>query len=182
MSDDLVTIEKYQFLPEAEAARIAMQSEGIETFLEDAEAVNMNWAMGNAIGYIKLQVRQPQAEAAQAILESMRARRDARGAILDPADPGQCLACGTALQTNTSKCTECGWSYASDDGEPDQDNDFDVRNETETNHDKQDGASVMDRLVKLKRPFIIMLLVPLGAGFVVGAWFILMWVCEMIAG
>ena len=186
MSDDLVTIEKYQFLPQAEVARIAIQAEGIDSFLADAEAVNMDWGLRNAIGYIKLQVRQSQAEAAQAILERMRARRDARDVDLDPADPSQCLACGAAIQDDKSECSQCGWSYVSDDAELDPGTDDSEDSESNnrepaTADERQDGESVMDRLVALKRPMIIMLLIPIGGVFVGGLLFFLIWVCQLIA-
>jgi hypothetical protein len=64
MTDDLVTVGQYQFLAEAEAARMHLDAEGIPAFLSDAETVNMDWLLGNAIGYIKLAVPRGQADAA----------------------------------------------------------------------------------------------------------------------
>ena len=73
MDDPLVTIEQYQFLPEAEAIRMKLESDGIPAILTDKEIVSMDWALGNAVGYIKLQVRQSQADQARAILKIGRA-------------------------------------------------------------------------------------------------------------
>ncbi len=69
MADKLVTIASFRFLAEAEAARMHLEGAGVPAFLSDKEVVNIDWLLGNAIGYIKLQVPESQAEAAQAILE-----------------------------------------------------------------------------------------------------------------
>ena len=191
MNNELVTIEKYQFLPQAESARIAMQSAGIETFLADAETVNTDWMLGNAVGYIKLQVRQSQADAALAILDQMRIRRDEREILLSPADPEKCLACGAELRPKNPECPQCGWSYAADEEIRDQDNDTSpphngdpvaTGEESITGDEPEAGASVMTNLLSLKRPLIIMFLIPFAAGIVTLALCFVMWLCHLIAG
>jgi hypothetical protein len=72
MADDPVTIARYQFLSEAEAARMHLEAAGIHAFLIDVETLNVNWLWGNAIGYIKLQVAESQADAALAVLEPIQ--------------------------------------------------------------------------------------------------------------
>jgi hypothetical protein len=69
MADDLVTVATFEFLPLAEAARAHLIAEGIPAFLSDAETVYMAWSLGNALGYIKLQVPEAQAERARGILD-----------------------------------------------------------------------------------------------------------------
>jgi hypothetical protein len=69
MADDLVTVATFEFLPLAEAARSHLVAEGIPAFLSDAETVYMAWSLGNALGYIKLQVPEEQAERARDILD-----------------------------------------------------------------------------------------------------------------
>ena len=191
MNNELVTIEKYQFLPQAESARIAMRSEGIDAFLADAETVNTDWMLGNAVGYIKLQVRQSQADAALAILDQMRIRRDEREILLGPADPEKCLACGAELQPKNSECPQCGWSYAADEEVRDQDNAASPPPDGEpattgddslTGDEPEAEASVMTKLLSLKRPLIIMFLIPFFGVVVMGALFFLMWLCQSIAG
>jgi hypothetical protein len=49
MPDRLVTIETFQTLPEAEAARMHLSAHGIEAHLSDAEVVNMVGLLGNAL-------------------------------------------------------------------------------------------------------------------------------------
>jgi hypothetical protein len=75
MADDLVTVARFQFLPEADAARAYLEGEGLRVFLADYETVNMDWLLGNAIGNIKLQVISSQADKALALLESIRAEK-----------------------------------------------------------------------------------------------------------
>src|ERR1700730_9651413 len=69
MADDLLTVATFEFLPLAEAARAHLIAEGIPAFLSDAETVYMAWSLGNALGYIKLQVPEAQAERARRILD-----------------------------------------------------------------------------------------------------------------
>src|SRR5713101_6556615 len=71
MEDQLVTVETYQFLPQAQAAKLQLEGNGITVFLADAETVNMDWLLGNAIGNIKLQVPAEQVEKALNLLEEM---------------------------------------------------------------------------------------------------------------
>ncbi len=191
MNNELVTVEKYQFLPQAESARIAMQSEGIEAFLADAETVNTDWMLGNAVGYIKLQVRQSQADAALAILDQMRMRRDEREILLGPADPEKCLACGAELRPKNPECPQCGWSYAADEEVLDQDDAASPPHDVEpattgddsmTGDEPAAGASVMTSLLSLKRPLIIMFLIPFAAGIVTLVLCFVMWLCDLIAG
>ncbi len=70
-----VTIAQYPFRTAAEAARLRLLSEGIPAFLSDAETVDMNWLLGNALGWIKLQVPSADAERAAAILRTVEQRR-----------------------------------------------------------------------------------------------------------
>src|SRR5205085_12654012 len=98
MTDKLVTVDSFQFLPEAEAARMQLEAEGIRSFLANAQTVTTDWFLGNAIGYIQLQVAADQAEAAQAILENMHALQK-----LHETESGEeveipaCLSCGAEI-------------------------------------------------------------------------------------
>jgi hypothetical protein len=118
MADDLVTIETYQFLPEAEAARMHLEEEGVTAFLPDAELVNMVWLLGNAVGHIKLQVPRSQADRATVLLRELRARRTKRSPEREDDESSVCLACGRNIPEDESQCPVCGWSYG-DEGEPD---------------------------------------------------------------
>jgi hypothetical protein len=56
-----VVVADYPFRTAAEAARLRLDAEGIPAFLSDAETVDMNWFLANALGWIKVLV--PAAEA-----------------------------------------------------------------------------------------------------------------------
>src|SRR5262245_1817191 len=71
MEDQLVTVETYQFLPQAQAAQLQLEGNGITVFLADAEKITVDW-LGNAISNIKLQVPHDQAEKADHLLEEMQ--------------------------------------------------------------------------------------------------------------
>jgi hypothetical protein len=74
-ADEPVTVAHYPFRPAAEAARLSLDAEGIPTFLSDAEIVDMDWLLGNALGWIKLQVPAVDAERATEILRRVEERR-----------------------------------------------------------------------------------------------------------
>jgi hypothetical protein len=120
MSDEFLTVATFATVPEAEAARLMFESEGIPAILTDAEIVNMDWLLGTAVGYVKVQVPPSKAEAASALLERIEAeRRRRRAEAADPEDDAwplsddlACLACGTEMPEDEHRCPTCGWSYA----------------------------------------------------------------------
>jgi hypothetical protein len=117
MEEQLVTIETYQFLPQAEAAKLQLEGNNIQVFLADAETVNMDWLLGNAIGNIKLQVPRDQVDKALAVLEEMRDKANQRPDKEEDdedSDGAVCLACGAKLPEGAARCPSCGWTYASD--------------------------------------------------------------------
>ena len=86
------------------------QAEGIAAFVADAATVGADWFLGNAIGYIKLQVRPADAERAIELLREIpepAVRREARDAVSDD----ECLACGAAME-QAKACPKCGWSFS----------------------------------------------------------------------
>lgn len=112
MVDKLVTVGGFQFAPEAEAARMCLEAEGIRAFIVDAEIVSMDWLIGNAVGYIKLQVPQSQAEQALAVLRQVSPRGGTECNAAGVSTDGVCLACGEKLPESEPTCAACGWSYA----------------------------------------------------------------------
>ena len=76
--DEPVTVAHYPFRTAAEAARLRLEAEDIPAFLSDAEVMDMNWLLGNALGWIKLQVPAADAERAAEILRPVEERRLAR--------------------------------------------------------------------------------------------------------
>ena len=111
MSEELVTVRTFRFLPEAEAAKLHLEAEGHTVFLADAEIVNMDWLLGNAVGNIKLQVPLPEADAALALLEAQDEQRAARREDDEESEVMRCLGCGEDMFADEAKCPSCGWSY-----------------------------------------------------------------------
>jgi hypothetical protein len=116
MADDFVTVATFTNLPEAEAAKLHIESNGIPAKVTDAEIVSMDWLLGNAVGNVKLQVPQSHAEAAASLLEVIanerRKRREAASDDdWDAPDDDLCLACGAAME-NAERCPQCGWSWS----------------------------------------------------------------------
>ncbi len=68
MSDFLMTVATFGDPVEANLAKNYLEASGVQAFLADEETVNMDWALGNAIGRIKLQVGDQDAEAARTLL------------------------------------------------------------------------------------------------------------------
>lgn len=109
MPDDLVTLETYSSLPEAEAALLLLRSHDIHAELWDAEIVNMDWMLGNAVGNIKLKVASSSVKLAAVVLLDWTTRRRGRGS--DALEDIACLNCGFELTDDDDACPECGWSF-----------------------------------------------------------------------
>ena len=65
----LVTLAHFRDIPEALLAKGKVESAGIRCVLADGNLVRMDWLLSNAIGGIRLQVHQQDAECARAVLE-----------------------------------------------------------------------------------------------------------------
>jgi hypothetical protein len=70
-----VVVAHYPFRTAAEAARLRLEAEGIPAFLSDAEVVDMNWFLANALGWIKVLVPAAEAERAATILRETEQHR-----------------------------------------------------------------------------------------------------------
>lgn len=71
MSDPLVTVGAFEAEAKAAIACNTLESEGIRTFLEDAETATIDWRLHAAIGGVKVRVRQEDVEKAVAILREI---------------------------------------------------------------------------------------------------------------
>jgi hypothetical protein len=97
MSSQLTTIADFLTPEDAEVARLALQDEGILSFLENATTVGMVWYWGNAVGWVKLQVPEADAERARAVLAQKGVGADNR----------TCSSCGASLPPNFDVCWSC---------------------------------------------------------------------------
>jgi ribosomal protein L40E len=115
----LVTIATFQFLNEAEWYKLELETAGLTVFLADAEMVNMDWILGNAVGGIKLQVPVADVAKGEEIVERIhlekKHRKDTTG------DANVCLACGEPMPDDASSCPQCGWSYGKSEDDPGSD-------------------------------------------------------------
>lgn len=104
MSDSLITISTYENAIEAEIAKGRLESEGIPAFVLDSHTVNINWALSNAMGGVRLSVRQSDFQKASEILGITYQN-------LPNANWGSCPKCGSKElepQTYTPKLSLLG--------------------------------------------------------------------------
>ncbi len=112
MSENLVTVATFSFPAQAEAARWVLEQEGLQAFVMDANVIAADWFLGNAIGYVKLQVPQDQAAAAVKILEAAPHLQNSPNAkAVDELAAELCLECGAELPPDADACAKCGWTY-----------------------------------------------------------------------
>lgn len=76
MSEELVTIATFSMAIEADLARAKLESEGIECFLADEHTVTVNWLYSQAVGGVKLQVKEADAQRAIGVLKESRITKD----------------------------------------------------------------------------------------------------------
>ncbi len=65
-----VELLDFRDLPDAQVARSILRSAGIESVLLDENVIRINWLWSNAVGGIKLLVRNEDAETARSILKA----------------------------------------------------------------------------------------------------------------
>jgi hypothetical protein len=68
MSNDLVTVASFADPIEANLAKNNLEAAGVRTFLANEESVDMLWHLGNAMGWIKVQVAHDNLGVARALL------------------------------------------------------------------------------------------------------------------
>jgi hypothetical protein len=77
-----IVLRKYRDMPEAFVARSLLEDAGIECFLQDDNVVRMDWFWSDAIGGIKLVVRQKDAEESERLLRATPGDVDEAGTTL----------------------------------------------------------------------------------------------------
>jgi hypothetical protein len=102
MNSRLKTIAAFSTPEDAEVARIALENEGIASYLEGATTVGMLWHCGNAVGGVKLQVAEGDAQRACEVL----AREKVSGED-GTAEAGVCPKCGADLPPGFEVCWSC---------------------------------------------------------------------------
>jgi hypothetical protein len=87
----MVTIRTCASLPDAQVVQSHLRGSGIEAFLPDELTVQFNWLWANAIGGVRVQVPEEDAERAVEILEDESASHVQEAAK-------SCSHCGAALK------------------------------------------------------------------------------------
>jgi hypothetical protein len=75
-----VTVAAFNEVPKAEIARNILTEAGVKSYLSDSELVAMDWLIANAVGGVKVQVAEEDAERA---LEALAAARDMDDHLVD---------------------------------------------------------------------------------------------------
>ncbi len=96
MSDRLVTIATFSQPVEADLVKSKLESENIECFIADQAIIQLNWLYSNAVGGVKLQVREVDAKKA---LEIIRSRSEELDCQEEDAEAAKL------------KCPKCNSSY-----------------------------------------------------------------------
>jgi hypothetical protein len=77
MAGNLVTIATFDMPPKARLAQNALQEAGIKSTVADETTVAMDWLLGAAVGWVKIQVLEEDAERAVAVLEEALGKDEA---------------------------------------------------------------------------------------------------------
>ncbi len=113
-NDELVTIKTYTMAVYAETDKVHLEAHGIPAFVADDNTVMADYFLGNALGYIKLQVPRSRAEEALQIVQLHQSELHAfeKGPRVD--ESNRCLSCGQWMDENEDRCPKCGWSFTDD--------------------------------------------------------------------
>ncbi|NVJ67239.1 MAG: DUF2007 domain-containing protein [Gammaproteobacteria bacterium] len=104
----LVKLESFEFVWEAELVRALLESEGIASFVFDAEHIRINWALSNAMGGVRVMVNANDLELAQNTLERWRA-----GDFAEPQQQETCISCNSPDLKDIYNSKKNGYSFFS---------------------------------------------------------------------
>ena len=102
----LVTIASFDFPDEAEAAKLFLEQSGVHAFLADDNLVGMDWFLANAVGGVKVQVADSDADNAEAALEQFKPFR--RKPLEQRSKEGVTFACQECGKNVTFPQDRCG--------------------------------------------------------------------------
>lgn len=93
---EFVAIAAFEYVSEAEVARLLLEREGVEVQMVDGSLVAMDPFLSGAVGGIKLEVPAKQAETASFILDSFRAAKKKKN-VGKPEVTFNCDECGKSM-------------------------------------------------------------------------------------
>jgi hypothetical protein len=120
MTDDLITVRTFEFLGDAEAAKMHLEAQGIPAILGNVEIANMHYFLGQALGGIPLQVRRQEVPQTIVLLDQLPGAPGEPEGGSDRSDTLLCLECGARISEGQTSCPACGWSYRKEGGELDE--------------------------------------------------------------
>lgn len=99
----LKTIASYTSPIEAHIAKGRLEAEGIQAFIADEHHIWANWMYSNALGGVKIQVREEDAEQAKTILEQDQAGEfeEQLDEVFEDIKANACPNCGSKEFTST---------------------------------------------------------------------------------
>ena len=115
MSQDYVTIERFDNVLHADLAQIRLEEAGIPVFLDNRTLVWADPLLSNAVGNIRVQVPAEYAERAKELIASIRQKIISALATPKPLEDTGCLSCGAAMPDDADTCPACGWSFVGQD-------------------------------------------------------------------
>ncbi len=90
-----VTVARYSLAAEAQLMKNLLEEEGIQAFLADDVLIAMDWLLSNAVGGVKLQVLESDAERATTFIEENSLETLAKSKPVNESDVDvKCEACG----------------------------------------------------------------------------------------
>lgn len=95
VSEKLSTVGTYLYPADADVAETSLDAAGIEAFLHDENYVRLNWFYSNALGGVKVRVREEDAGAAADVLAGADDVGEPEEEIEPPAAPQICPECGS---------------------------------------------------------------------------------------
>jgi hypothetical protein len=116
-----VTVARFRDLSEALLAKAMLESAGIECFLADQDLVRMDWLYSNAIGGMRLQVKEEDADAATEILKQpipSNFELDGTGEAYEQRRCPNCQSLDIQFEPfclNIRKCNSCGQVWQSEE-------------------------------------------------------------------
>ncbi len=108
LADDLVTVAEFGNPQQASFAKWLLEREGVHAYVSGAESTNMLWIVGPALGGVKLQVAEHDAEKSARILETAKHSEEATETV----GPWKCTHCGETVDAGFETCWSCGACYA----------------------------------------------------------------------
>ncbi|SRR5260370_23373089 len=95
MEEEIITLWRYRDLPEALIAKSKLDSEDLQCFLADENVVRLDWFWSNAVGGVRLQVANSDAESAFTLLAEEIPASFSADEIGEEYRQPECLHCGS---------------------------------------------------------------------------------------